>query len=171
MKIHKDLELFKQQCIALDLCKEYTARWNSVQSDFELVQMATDINGMPYLIDSLNDDKTILKKDFVVKNFSLYVNNDKEISQGEYNSKLFLDTKIDIRSDSTIYGLCGCTGKVNVPRGHVCHVYKDCKIKFTGKGKVYVHDYIQGFWNDTVINLSNEKDYEKYLEITNQWYK
>lgn len=152
MKIHKELEAFKERSKVLGLCDNYTDKWDSAQNTYDLIKLATDINGMPYILESLVDTKMGITTEFAVKFFGSYVNSDEPIKRKENDSKLFIDTECDITLSATINGFLNTKATLYVPEYIICHVYSvNSDLQFNGNGIVYCHKLIGGKWINEII--------------------
>jgi len=152
MKIYKELEAFKERSKVLGLCNNYTDKWNSAQDTYDLIKLATDINGMPYILESLNDPQMGITTKFAIEFLGEYVNNNIPIVNDGIESKLFIDTECTVILSSTINGFLNTNAKLYVPKGVVCHVYcVNSDLEITGSGIIYFHNLLEGKWINNII--------------------
>lgn len=137
MKIYNEIELFKQQCKFVDLCDDYAARWNSVKSEEELIQLATNAQAMPYVLTALVKKNRAITPEFLLKNFKRYINEDNIIQQDGYDSQLFVRRELSYDIVATINGLYECTGSIYIKRNQVCVLYTvNCDLDIINSGNL-----------------------------------
>ena len=153
MKIYRELEEFKKQCEGQGLCDPYTKAWMEAETKEELMALATDINGMPYIMEAMTRDYANLDKKFVLKEFGEFINNGYSIPQQGFTSVFYIDPiESEIKLKDTVCGLFDYNGKVILDH-HICHIYTNSSIGIIGKGEVYLHRLEDGVWHNDKIKI------------------
>lgn len=137
-----DLVKFREDANARDLCSQYRGKWDLCKSKKDLIDLALDSNGMPYLCQSIFE-KWGLTPEFIATEFADYING-KYISKHEsgYTSTLYVLYDGDVEVSSTALVFIGCRSVVNIPKNRICRCYVlDSVLRFEGEGMCEINEY------------------------------
>src|SRR5574344_907055 len=106
MIMERDMIHFKHNSIERGLCGNYSKMWDKAKSKEQLIQIATDSNGMPYMCESI-DGGWGLSVEYIKDNYSHWCSGIK-IHQRGYTSAMLCGISEDYHSEVTELLIIGC---------------------------------------------------------------
>lgn len=134
---------FKRNATVLGLCGEYKKKWDDCDTRQGLVDMALDSNGIEFMADSIAFGWG-LPKDFLLKEFSDYVNGAYQCHEEGYTSEMYLSAHGTLKACTSLLLIAYCDGlKIEIPEHAFCRVYVcGCgKVLIENKGRCELYDY------------------------------
>jgi hypothetical protein len=129
---------FLSQAKLRGLCTNYTKKWESAESKKELLDIALDANGMPYVCKCVAEGWGITPE-YIAQSFKGYLNGRYIHSGNGYTSAIYVgDGNVGIVSTAAI--LIDCKGVVSSNR--MCELYiANSDVELIGAGTFKVHTY------------------------------
>ena len=164
-----DLETYKKIAVFMNLCEEYTEKWNGCNTKKKLVDMALGSKGMDYLCASIAQGWGLSPK-YIVENFEPYINGKYISNQKGYTSKMFCCHLGNVSADTTAIVLIDSDVVLNVPQNALCEVYAtgNSSIELKGEGKAVFICY--GNPDDIKI-MGDEKNYKRINKKDRDYYE
>lgn len=127
----------------LGLCQEYTDKVDNAGSKKSFMDIAIDINGMPWLCESICRGWG-LTPEYIAKEFAPF-NNGRYIRQDGYTSAMYCQPPEDkeITIETTAALIIGHNGVITIPKNRICELYicqSHVRIQGEGKGVVYLYN-------------------------------
>lgn len=129
---------FKRRASGMGLCAEYSKRWNRALSKKELMDIATDSNGVHFLADAMSFGwGGDVNPTYIREEFPEFINGRYQ-RRGAYTSRLYCGFHGKARADSTIMLFIDCQCSIEVPRNIFCSIIVAGKsdVTIVGEGKV-----------------------------------
>jgi hypothetical protein len=133
----------------LGLCREYTAKWASCKTKRQLMDVALDANGLPWVAGSIADGWG-LSQDYIEKEFFGFLNGRYVHDNNGYTSAIYVNTAF-VPVHTTAALVIGCHGEIHTDRLCELHVV-DSSVSVTGESACNVYLY-----NSTVTNMGDTK--------------
>lgn len=115
-----DLLQFKKNAKERELCENYTSEWNNSKSKKDLVKIATDSNGAPYMCESITAGWG-LSADYINNNFNDYCDGSK-IEQRGYTSSMLCKFNDIYKNTSTILLVINCNCNIEIDT-RICEIF------------------------------------------------
>lgn len=131
-----DIIGLKRKARALGLCGEYSERWARCGSTLDMLCLATDANGIAFTADFAAFGWG-LSQEYIKENFADHINGASLIDHDGYTSELYCGAEnIDCEVRATQMLFIGCTGRVHVPKHHICRLYvsAECDLVIENEG-------------------------------------
>lgn len=139
----KRLKAFREAAKSRNLCDKYSELWDNCTTKKQLIDLATDSNGIPYICEAMVEGWGITPE-FISEKFKTFVNG-RYISQHTgYTSELYVEKFFiePLVARTTNLVIMGCEGVVHIPNGIVCNLFiVNSNISVTGSGICYVQTY------------------------------
>lgn len=131
-----DLEQYRENARANNLCDEYTDMWDSCNSNKQLVDMGFGVKGLDYLCDTIAKGWG-LSPDVICDRFHNFINGRYISHQKGYTSKMYCKYEGEIKADTTAVCLIKSNVRLDIPQWAICEVFctLDCHIEVTGEGR------------------------------------
>ena len=128
---------FKRRASDRGLCAEYTKMWNRALSKKELIDIATDANGVHFIADAISFGWGGIESSYISGEFAEYINGNYQRRDG-YTSRLYCGYSGKVVADSTILLLVDCYCPVEVPKDIFCSVVIAGKsdVTIVGEGRI-----------------------------------
>lgn len=115
--------------LADELCAKYYDRVQKSVSNKQLVDLATDSNGISYLCET-SAKGLPLPYEVITSRFSSFINGryvaqHRSTDGGNYDSKIYCCYQGDIKGDTTLLAVLGCTANIIVNDNHIMQIYVD----------------------------------------------
>lgn len=114
----------KEYAVRHGLCGEYLGMWNAAESSEELMMLATDANGLPFLAEAFADEWAITES-AAQRMFGGYINGNWQANHGGYTSEIWLGVRTGqrfvLRSTGTL--VVNCDMELEVPDRRIRRVY------------------------------------------------
>lgn len=171
-----ELLTMKRNAVMLGLCGKYKGMWDNAESKKSLMDIALDANGVEFLCEACTDGWG-LSTEFLLKEFSDYVNGNYMSNRNGYTSAMYvgygryaeMPPYDGIVSTTTLTVLIDCTIFLTIPKYTVCKIYVcrgcDIEIKCSGKCDIYVYG------NDTSIVCSGDGTFTRHDVKKGTWAK
>ena len=120
---------FKRRSKEMNLCEEYSFKWDGCRTDKELIDMALGVKGVHFMA-GLSATEDGLGTDAIKSRFGPYINGRYRSRQKGYNSSMYAGVEGGIiEADTTLLLAIGCNCTVKVPPFFCTQVYLDrgCK--------------------------------------------
>lgn len=155
----EEMQNFIRNAKRLGLCAEYTGRWEECRSKKQLVDVALDANGLPYMAESIAKGWGI-SAEYIAREFAQF-NNGQYVRKDGYSSAMYvLPTDDEIHINTTAALIAGFNGSISVDR-RMCELYiADSNVNIATNG-AYVRVYL---YNSTLsdspgVEVVDDKHY------------
>lgn len=136
-----EMQKFREVARERGLCDRYSRLWDSCTSNKQLLDLAMDSNGIPYLCESVSQGWG-LPVDYLLARFRMYINNKYISLHKGYSSKLFIRHYDNVWVDATNVVLIECSTVLVVPKNTICNIYLvNSRVNAVGDGTCYVRRY------------------------------
>lgn len=136
----------KRKAKALNLCGEYDAKWDTAETDKELFDLASDINGADFLCAS-EANGWGLGKHILAGRFAPYMNGRYKSTHNGYSSAMFCAHNGVVNVDATIVIVMYSDCKIVVPQNSACKIFlaKNDKVEIENHGfaEIICYDSLQ----------------------------
>lgn len=125
----------KRKALALNLCGTYKERWDRAETDKDLIDIATDINGADFMCAAAQNGWGLTEQ-ILTTRFAPFINGrDKSFHNG-YSSSMYCAYMSDIIVGTTILIVMYSSCKIIVPESSVCKLFlsKNTKIQIQNNG-------------------------------------
>lgn len=115
--------------LADELCAKYYDKVQKSVSNKQLVDLATDSNGISYLCET-SAKGLPLPYEVITSRFGSFINGryvaqHESTKDGSYDSKIYCCYQGDIEGNTTLLAVLGCNGTVLVEENHIMQIYVD----------------------------------------------
>lgn len=166
-----DLDKFRENANAQNLCSEYLNKWNSRLSRRQLMDLALESKGADYVCDSIAKGWGV-SPDFISTKLSAYINGNYISHQDGYTSKMYCGYNGHVFANTTLITLINCDVTIEFPDYSICEIYctGNVNVKTIGDGRcvfVCYGDYDNvSITNEDKVNIKRiqKKERDKYDE-------
>lgn len=135
-----EMETFRRNASMLGLCDTYAQKWDSCNSKKQLFSLATDVNSLAYLGETIAKGIGLTPK-FISEEFHQFINGRFINSADGYTSALYCQYKGDeITVNTTVMLIIDYKGVINIPKNRPCELYLcNCEVEIIGEGNGIVY--------------------------------
>lgn len=137
-----EMDTFRRNATRLGLCDTYAQRWDSCNSKRQLFNLATDINSLSYLAETIAKGIGLTPK-FISDEFGQFVNGKFVNSSDGYTSCLYCQYDgVEITVNTTAMLIIDYKGVINIPQNRPCELYLcNCDVEIIGEGNGIAYLY------------------------------
>lgn len=128
-----ELDNFKSEAIAQNLCAEYTEKWGSCASNKQYIDMGLGIKGIDYICDAIAKGWG-MTPEYIAERFKAFINGKYTSQQKGYTSAMYCLFNGGVVASTTALCVISSNIVISVPEGDVVQVYMTGKCKCTIEG-------------------------------------
>ena len=139
----KMLQAFREAAKSRNLCDKYSELWDNCKTKKQLIDLATDSNGIPYVCESMAEGWGVTPE-FISENFKTFINGRYTSQHNGYTSAMYVERFFiePLVAKTTNLVIIACEGVVNIPEDVVCNLsIVNSNVVVSGSGVCYVKTY------------------------------
>ena len=139
----KMLREFREAAKSRNLCEKYSEMWDNCKSKKQLIDLATDSNGIPYVCESIVEGWGVTPE-FISENFKTFINGRYVSQHNGYTSAMYVERffvePVVVKTTNLV--VIACEGVIEVPENTVCNIFiVESDVVIRGTGVCYVKTY------------------------------
>lgn len=135
------MQNFIRNAKRLGLCEEYTDKWTSAKSKKQLIDIALDANGLPFVANAVA--KGYLTAEYICEAFAPFNNGKYVRDKDGYTSAMYCGEETnEIFATETALLVIDFVGDIHIPENRICEIHiVNSKCYIVNKGKVNIYAY------------------------------
>ncbi len=155
-------EKFIEKAKRLGLCQEYTDKVDKAGSKKAFMDIAIDINSMPWLCDCICHWHG-LTPEYICESFPQFLNGRYTRDKDGYTSQIYCQPEVkEITVETTAILIIGYNGILTIPQNRICEIYlckSNVEIAGEGRGLAYCYDSTISNQDSAPVIIKENKRY------------